>query len=255
MSESSKSYTVHMIANAHIDPVWLWPEEEGREVVLATCRAMVEMLRRHPEFTFVRSSAATYRWIEEDDPELFAEISRYIKEGRWEVVGGWWVQPDCNLPCGESFVRHALYGKRYFKEKFGVDVRVGYNVDSFGHCATLPQILKKCGIDYYVFFRPNPKEKELPTLLVGGAGRDQGLSMPSPTALWVRPERGGLQAEDPGGVQADGRRAQGCALFLRCGGPRGRTYRRTHPSGGGGGFLTRLPEGRLRKLGGFLRKG
>lgn len=164
MSESSKSYTVHMIANAHIDPVWLWPEEEGREVVLATCRAMVEMLGRYPEFTFVRSSAATYRWIEEDDPKLFAEISRYIKEGRWEVVGGWWVQPDCNLPCGESFVRHALYGKGYFEEKFGVDVKVGYNVDSFGHCATLPQILKKCGIDYYIFFRPDPKEKELPQL-------------------------------------------------------------------------------------------
>jgi len=164
MPEDSKSYTVHMIANAHIDPVWLWTEDEGREVVLATCRTMVEMLRKHPEFTFVRSSAATYRWIEEDDPELFAEISKYIKEGRWEIVGGWWVQPDCNLPCGESFVRQALYGKRYFKEKFGVDVKVGYNVDSFGHCATLPQILKKCGIDYYVFFRPNPREKDLPQI-------------------------------------------------------------------------------------------
>ena len=164
MGKGIKRFTVHMIGNAHIDPIWLWRMEEGYEVVVNTCRAMLELMRRYPEFKFTRSSAAVYRWIEEGEPEMFEEIRRFVREGRWNIVNGWWVQPDCNIPCGESFVRHSLYGKRYFMEKFGVEVRVGYNVDSFGHCATLPQILKKSGLDYYVFFRPKPHEKELPQL-------------------------------------------------------------------------------------------
>jgi len=156
-----KDVTVHMIGNAHIDPVWLWRAEEGFEVLRDTCRSALERMEETPGFIFCRSSAATYKWLEENEPELFAKIRQRVAEGRWNIVGGWWVQPDCNIPCGESFVRQALYGKRYFQEKFGVDVRTGYNVDSFGHAA-LPQILKKCGLDTYVFFRPGPHEKELP---------------------------------------------------------------------------------------------
>ncbi len=157
-----KDITVHMIGNAHIDPVWLWRAEEGFDEVRRTCRSALERMAETPGFIFCRSSAATYQWLEENEPELFEAIKQRVAEGRWNVVGGWWVQPDCNLPCGESFVRQALYGKRYFRQKLGADVRVGYNVDSFGHAATLPQILKGCGLDYYVFFRPGPHEKELP---------------------------------------------------------------------------------------------
>ena len=164
MNDSIKDFTVHMIGNAHIDPIWLWRMREGYEVVINTCRTVLQLMREYPGFIFSRSSAATYKWIEENEPEMFEEIRERVKEGRWNIVNGWWVQPDCNIPCGESFVRHSLYGKRYFMEKFGVDVKVGYNVDSFGHCATLPQILKKSGLDYYVFFRPKPNEKELPPL-------------------------------------------------------------------------------------------
>ena len=159
---SAKNITVHMIGNAHIDPVWLWRAEEGFRVVRETCQAALERMEETPEFVFCRSSAATYKWLEEREPELFEKIRQRVKEGRWNVVGGWWEQPDCNTPCGESFVRQALYGKRYFQEKLGADVRVGYNVDSFGHAGTLPQILKKCGLDYYCFFRPGPHEKQLP---------------------------------------------------------------------------------------------
>lgn len=167
-----KQFSIHMIGNAHLDPVWLWDWREGRDEAFNTCWAAVERLRETEEYIFTRSSAAVYKWIEEGDPELWEEIQRYVAEGRWSIVGGWWVQPDCNIPCGESFVRQALYGKRYFQGKFGVDVRVGYNVDSFGHTGSLPQILKQAGLDYYVHCRPEPKEKYLPSPLYWWEGVD-----------------------------------------------------------------------------------
>jgi len=161
---SEKQVTVHMIGNAHIDPIWLWRWDEGQQVILSTCRDAVANLRRFPGFVFCRSSAASYRVVEERDPRLFEQIGRCVKEGRWRIVNGWWEQPDCNIPCGESFVRHALYGKGYFRAKFGADVTVGWNVDTFGHCGTLPQILSKSGLRYYVFFRPGRHEMTLPGL-------------------------------------------------------------------------------------------
>jgi alpha-mannosidase len=154
--------TLHMIGNAHIDPVWLWQWPEGFHEVKSTFRSALDRMREYPEFVFVSSSAAFYEWIELGDPAMFAEIRERVAEGRWSLVGGWWIQPDCNLPGGESFVRQALYAQRYFKEKFGMTARVGYNVDSFGHSGMLPQILKKSGLDYYVFMRPSPHEKALP---------------------------------------------------------------------------------------------
>ena len=158
-------FTVHMIANAHIDPAWLWQWKEGREEVLNTCRSALDLMKEFPQLTFSRGAAATYRWIEEDSPAMFDEIRARVAEGRWEIVNGWWEQPDCNLPCGESYVRHSLYAKRYFLDRFGVDVTVGYNVDSFGHCNVLPQVLAKAGFRYYAFFRPGPHEKHLPAHL------------------------------------------------------------------------------------------
>lgn len=160
--QQAKTQKLHMIGNAHIDPVWLWQWQEGYHEVLASFRSALDRLKEYDDFTFVSSSAAFYEWVEQTDPAMFDEIRQRVAEGRWQIVGGWWIQPDCNLPSGESFVRQALYGQRYFQEKFGVTAQVGYNVDSFGHHAMLPQILKKSGLDYYVFMRPSPHEKGLP---------------------------------------------------------------------------------------------
>ncbi|MBZ4665910.1 alpha-mannosidase [Mahella sp.] len=151
--------TIHMIGNAHIDPVWLWRWQEGFQAAWSTFRSALDRMNETPDFIFTCAQAAVYKWIEQADPDMFEEIKQRVKDGRWQVAGGWWMQPDCNIPSGESFVRQALYAQRYFREKLGVMAKTGYNVDSFGHNAMLPQILKKSGMDNYVFMRPGPNEK------------------------------------------------------------------------------------------------
>ena len=155
----NKDKTLYMIGNAHLDLVWLWQWQEGYQEVKATFRSVLDRMKEYDDFFFTSSSAATYEWVEENEPAMFEEIKERIQEGRWALVGGWWVQPDCNVPGGESFVRQGLYAQRYFKEKFGVTATTGYNVDSFGHNGMLPQILKKSGMENYVFMRPGRHEK------------------------------------------------------------------------------------------------
>ncbi len=152
---------LYLIGNAHLDPVWLWRWQEGFSEVRATFRSALDRMKEFPDFKFTSACAVYYEWVEKIDPEMFSEIQQRVKEGRWGIVGGWFLQPDCNTPCGESFARHALISQRYFKEKFGITVKTGYNVDSFGHNAGLPQILKKSGIDNYVFMRPMKNENDL----------------------------------------------------------------------------------------------
>ena len=157
-----KKRTLHAIGNAHIDPVWLWRWTEGLETIRATFASVLQRMEEFADFCFTGSSAAFYWLLEQTDPEMLAAIRQRVQEGRWEIVGGWWIQPDCNIPCGESFVRHALYAQRYFQKTFGVTATVGYNPDSFGHAGTLPQILRKAGLTRYIFMRPGPHEKSLP---------------------------------------------------------------------------------------------
>jgi alpha-mannosidase len=153
---------LHMIGNAHIDPVWLWQWPEGYQEVRATFSSALDRMDEYPEFVFTSNSIVFFAWIEEHDPELFERIRARIAEGRWQVVGGWWLEPDCNIPSGESLVRHALYGQRYLREKFGLTATTGANFDSFGHSAAIPQLLRNSGMDSYVFLRPGPKERSLP---------------------------------------------------------------------------------------------
>jgi alpha-mannosidase len=170
--DSGRSKTLDMIGNAHLDPVWLWRWQEGFQEAKATFQSVLDLMREYDDFLFTSSSAALYEWIEHNEPAMFAEIKQRVAEGRWEICGGWWIQPDCNIPSGESFVRQGLYGQRYFAEHLGVTSTVGYNVDSFGHAATLPQILLKSGMPSYVFMRPHPHEKRLPSRLFWWESQD-----------------------------------------------------------------------------------
>jgi len=153
VADALKRSTIHLVGHAHIDMNWLWLWPETVEVCRATFRQALDFMNEYPDFTFSQSQASTYLAMEQDHPEIFAEIGRRIKEGRWEVTGGTWVEGDMNMASGESIVRQILYAKRYFRDKFGVDVRVAWEPDTFGHAWTIPQILKKSGIDYYYFCR------------------------------------------------------------------------------------------------------
>jgi alpha-mannosidase len=145
-----KQFTIRAAGNSHIDMAWLWPWTETVEVVRNTFRSALDLMREYPDFKFTMSSARAYVWMEEKYPDLFKEIEQRVREGRWEVIGGMWVEPDLNMPGGESLVRQILVGKNYFHDKFGVDVKIGWNPDSFGYSWQLPQIYKKSGIDYFV---------------------------------------------------------------------------------------------------------
>ena len=145
-----EQFTIRIVGNSHIDMAWLWPWTETVEVVRNTFRSVLDLMREYPDFKFTMSSARTYEWMQEKYPDLFQEIAQRVKEGRWEVIGGMWVEPDLNMPDGESLVRQILVGKRYFQKTFGVDVKIGWNPDSFGYNWQLPQIYKRSGMDYFV---------------------------------------------------------------------------------------------------------
>ena len=157
-----RELTAWLVGHAHIDLSWLWLwEETVHEVGPQTFRGTLRQMNRMPGLTFAQSQAAIYEAMEKEYPELFQEIRKKVREGTWIPVGGMWVEPDLNMPDGESLARQLLYGKRYFLDKFGVEVKVGWNPDSFGHNWQLPQILKKAGIDYYVFERCAPENTHL----------------------------------------------------------------------------------------------
>ncbi|MGC1384624.1 MAG: hypothetical protein WA823_12665, partial [Candidatus Acidiferrales bacterium] len=142
--------SVRLTGNAHIDAAWLWPWTETVDVTRRTFGTALQLMNEYPQYTYTQSAAAYSEWICQKYPSMCQEIQQRVKEGRWEMVGGMWVEPDLNMPDGESLVRQLLIGKRYFQDEFGVDVRIGWNPDSFGYNWQLPQIYKKSGIDYFV---------------------------------------------------------------------------------------------------------
>jgi alpha-mannosidase len=163
---------VHLICNAHLDPVWQWRWEEGAAEAIATFRTAAILLREHKRFIFNHNEAILYRWLERYDPALFKEIQRLVKEGRWAISGGWYLQPDVNLPGLESLIRQIGEGGRYFWEKFRAKPRVAYNFDSFGHSGGLPQVLRLAGYKMYIHMRPQSHELSLPSDLYRWRGVD-----------------------------------------------------------------------------------
>jgi alpha-mannosidase len=145
-----RQFNIRIVGNSHIDMAWLWPWTETVEVVRNTFQSVLDLMREYPDFKFTMSSARTYEWMQEKYPDLFQQIEQRVKEGRWEIIGGMWVEPDLNMPDGESLVRQILVGKHYFQKNFAVNVKIGWNPDSFGYNYQLPQIYKKSGMDYFV---------------------------------------------------------------------------------------------------------
>ena len=152
---------IHLVSNAHLDPVWLWEWQEGAGEALSTFRQAAEFCEKHDGFVFCHNEAVLYQWVEEYEPALFRRIRRLVRRKKWHVMGGWFVQPDCNMPSGESFVRQALMGRRYFSEKLGVEPKTAVNLDPFGHTRGLVQILAKSGYTAYLCCRPGNAEMPL----------------------------------------------------------------------------------------------
>lgn len=150
VGEYAKRFTLFFDANAHIDAAWLWRQGETIEVAKNTFTSVLDMMEARSDFTYTQSAAAYYEWMRTLYPDVFRRIQQRVREGRWGVVGGMWVEPDCNLPSGESWMRHLLYAKRFFQKHLGVDVSIGWNPDSFGYNWNMPQFYSLAGIDAFI---------------------------------------------------------------------------------------------------------
>lgn len=145
---------LHLVSNAHLDPAWLWRWNEGLAEAISTFRVAADFCEEYDGYIFNHNEALLYEWVEEHEPALFARIQKLVKEGKWNIIGGWYLQPDCVMTSGESLLSQIAMGRKYFKEKFGVEPKIAMNVDSFGHTRGLVQILNKTGYEAYLSKRP-----------------------------------------------------------------------------------------------------
>ena len=173
-SDKHAMITIHLISHAHLDPIWLWPWQAGLDEALATCRSACDRLDANPDLFFSQGEAWVYQQVERTDPALFEQMRSHIEAGRWEIVGGWWIQPDCNLPTGMGMQRQIELGKQYLLDRFGTFPAIGFNVDSFGHAATLPDLMHRAGQHGYIMMRPQEHELPLPSRLFRWRGHEEG---------------------------------------------------------------------------------
>ena len=152
----------HLIANSHLDPVWLWDWREGLNEGIATVRGVLDLMDEDKDLTYIRGESVIYRHIEKTDPATFKRIVHYVQNGRWDVVGGTYIQPDANLAGIETLARQFMEGQRYFQNRFGRKATAAWQPDSFGHTAGLPEVLDAAGIDSYAFLRPDSKAFPMP---------------------------------------------------------------------------------------------
>ncbi len=150
---------IHLICNAHIDPIWQWSWDEGISSVIATFKSAINLSKQF-DYIFCHGESLLYEAIERYAPDIFNDIKRLVKEGKWKITGGWYLQPDCNMPSGESIARQIEVGQEYFMRKFGVLPEIATNYDSFGHSVGLVQIMVKYGYKGYIHFRPIRKENQ-----------------------------------------------------------------------------------------------
>jgi len=151
---AAKLPEVTLAGTSQINTAWLQRYPETIELCHAAFSQALRHLEKYPDFYFSHGQALSYWWMEQDDPAVFAAIQQAVREGRWEILGGTWTEGDANIPSGEALVRQFLYGKRYLKEKFGVEVKTAWMPEVAGHAWSLPQILKKSGMSSYVFYHP-----------------------------------------------------------------------------------------------------
>lgn len=142
--------TEHMVGQSHIDIAWLWPVRETVRKTSRTFSTVDALMNEYPDYKYAQSQPLLFQFLKDNDPELFERVKQRIAEGRWELVGGMWVEPDLNIPSGESLMRQMLYGQRFYKEEFGKTSEIEWLPDTFGYCASLPQILKHGGIRYFM---------------------------------------------------------------------------------------------------------
>ncbi|MCJ7550837.1 MAG: alpha-mannosidase, partial [Anaerolineae bacterium] len=192
-SERGDRPRIYLLCNAHIDPVWLWEWEEGAAEAISTFRTAADLCEEYDGFVFNHNEVILYRWVEEFEPALFARIQRLVREGRWHIMGGWYLQPDCNMPSGESFVRQILAGRRYFEEKFGARPTTAINFDPFGHTRGLVQILAKSGYDSYLFCRPQEEWCDLPAADFVWVGYDGSEVIGHRSMTWYLSALGGAR--------------------------------------------------------------
>jgi alpha-mannosidase len=148
--------TICVIGHAHMDMNWLWPYSETKTMTHDNFRQDVALMEKYPDFRMLQSQISIYKHIEKVDPPLFEKVKKYVKEGRFEPVGGMWVEGDCNMSGGEALCRSFLLGQRFLYERFGKIAHVGWLPDDFGHISQFPQILNLAGCSYYYFVRCNP---------------------------------------------------------------------------------------------------
>jgi alpha-mannosidase len=152
-NEEAKTYTTHLVAHSHIDMNWLWPMLETIEVCRRDFSTMTSLMDAYPEFHFSQSQTATYHFMEVEYPELFERIRQRVADGHWDVTASTWVEGDLNMAAGESIARQLLHARRFARAHFGTAPLICWEPDTFGHSASLPQLLKKSGIEFYYFCR------------------------------------------------------------------------------------------------------
>jgi alpha-mannosidase len=150
LGKNIKQRCFNLLGHAHLDMAWLWTTAETYEIAQRTFKSVLSLQQNFPNLIFGHTSPALYQWIENNRPELFEQIRNAVRLNKWEVLGGMWIEPETNLVSGESLIRQLLYGQEYYQEKFGEITKVAWLPDSFGFTWQLPQILKQCGIEYFV---------------------------------------------------------------------------------------------------------